>query len=60
MDSPQCSVCSSQHKDAVNREIDKGVSLRKIARDFGFAKSNVQRHNKHLSSKEAQEIPNGS
>lgn len=59
MEIPQCSVCSSEHKDAVNEEIHKGVSLRKIARDFSFAKSSMQRHRKHLFNKEAQEIPNG-
>ena len=59
MENSLCNVCSSQHKDAVNEEIQQGKPLRKIARDYGFSKSSVQRHRKHTYEREAQEVPNG-
>jgi hypothetical protein len=54
-----CAVCNSTFNTRVNEEIEKGTSLRKIAKEFGFSKSSMQRHRKHTYQKEAKEIPDG-
>jgi hypothetical protein len=59
MSNAQCSICTSGELEAVNEEIKRGVALRKIAKDFSFSKSSVQRHRKHLYNKEAKEVPDG-
>jgi hypothetical protein len=59
MENSLCAVCNSKQKDAVNEEIRQGKPLRKIARDYAFSKSSVQRHRKHTHEREAQEIPDG-
>ena len=59
MENPLCAVCNSASKGRVDEEIQQGKSIRRIAKDYKFSKSSVQRHKKHLYEKEPQEIPNG-
>lgn len=43
-----CSVCSSEDRDAVERELIVGEPLSAISRTFGLGRDSVRRHRAHL------------
>lgn len=47
---PPCKVCQDPEREAIDKAIKEGVSLRDIASQYGISKSTVDRHKAHLES----------
>ncbi|MFA5064955.1 MAG: helix-turn-helix domain-containing protein [Dehalococcoidia bacterium] len=49
---PPCSVCQHPEKEAIDKAIKEGVSLRDIADKYGPSKSTLSRHKAHMEISE--------
>jgi hypothetical protein len=47
---PPCSVCQHPEREAIDKALTEGVSLRDIATQYGPSKSSLSRHKAHLES----------